>query len=336
MSKGLRNEIVDILKDGTFKISTVKLEKMRNMLTLDEHKENKLKEFLVDLNIPEDVVGAVVDTMLLRFKNLEKFCDYLENRDIDLLDHLDEVIDLPQLFATRGIDPELIKWLINLTWRTTPPSGVGEVAIAILFKNGRKPIPHKEWGDAIIGDDHIEVKGRNGVLVGPKAYGDAPSIGLYLIKKFSELVGKKLTDEPGDFNLYRAKNRSWYLEELAIKLILEGKMTSDDVINIMAEAFLLLYIKSSTIEIKKWLKPCINDVGKFDRDMFWEKFFIFSFKYYHKVEGFDYLVLCNEDKIFAFNPKHIKKNLKHIKIEGIPTWKANAAVQGRGFGVKLR
>jgi len=334
MSKELRNKIVKTLKDSNFKIATTKLEKMHNMLTLDEHQETKLKEFLVSINIPEDVVGTVVDTMLLRFKNLEKFCDYIENRDIDIRDHLDKVIDLPKMFEARGIDPELIRWLINLTWRTTPPSGVAEAAIAILFKDARKPIPRREYGDVVVDDSHIEVKGRCGVLVGPKAYGDAPSVGLYLIKRFSELAGKKLTSEPGDFNLYRAK--PWYLEELTTSLIVEGKMTSDDAIDIMAEALLLLYIKSKKYEIKKWLKPCINDVGVFDKKLFWEKFFIFSYKYYHKVEAFDYMVLCDSDRIFIFNPNHIKRNVKHIKITGIPTWKANAAVQGRGFGVSLR
>jgi len=332
MNKELRNEIVEILKDGSFKISTIKLEKMRNMLSLDEHKETKLKQFLIEINIPEEVVELVIDTMLLRFKNLDKFCEYLDNRDIDLFDYLDKIVDLPKLFETRGIDPELIRWLMLLVWRTTPPAGIAEAAIAILFKGGRKP-GNMEWGDAILGHNHIEVKGKRGCLIGPRAYGDGQSVGLYMSKKFSEYAGRQLSKDPGKYNFY--KRNVWYVEELSTELILDGKMTSDDVADIIAGGLHLLYRQTKKWKIKKWVKDCINDVGRFDKEKFWEKFFLFSFKYYHKCEGYDYMVLANGDRILTFDPKHIRKNLKNIKIDGIPSWKGSS-IQNKAFSITLR
>ncbi len=338
MSKGLRNDLINVLRDDSILITYDKLMKMHNLLTLTEEQEEILKNFLININIPQKEVPTIVDTMLINYK-IKEFYNYINNRTLLLNDVLDKKINIVDHFNTVGIDPNLTEWLMKLVWKTYPVSGEGEAALAILFKDARKPAKN-EAGDMINGDELVEVKGTGARLIGQRGYGDGPSVALNIRLKLQQYADKynikvNLPESTLKYNF--SKKDSWVLEDVAKQLIQEsaGKITCYDIAEIVTDSLHLLYKEASSASIYDWVIDSINTVGVFDKDKFRHDFLVFSFNYYHSIEKFDKFVLINKNEVLVIKPEDFEKHIDNIKF-GMPSFGEKAGAQGKAFAITLR
>lgn len=345
MSKELRTELIEVLEDDGIEITTNKLMKMHNLLSLTESEETTLKEILEKkLNIPKEVVQNITDTMLLNFR-MKEFYEYIATRDRigeTLVQILGKKTNIPELFdVQQSIDPELSKWLMKLVWKTQPPSGEGEAALAMLFKNARKP-NNTEAGDVIINDALVEVKGRGARIIGQRGYGDGPSVALNIRLRLNQCAQEHCIDIgelPENTLVYNfSKTGSWIIEEIGKKLIQEskGEINSYDIAKIITDSLMILYKDADQQDIFNWVDEAVNEVGVFDKDLFIRNFLEFSFRYYHSIEKFEIFVMVNRDDVLIIKPedfsKHIGTNIKF----GMPSFGQKAGTQGKAFSITLR
>jgi hypothetical protein len=336
--KDLRDEIVRLLYTNLSQTKKDQLQKILNILESGKIYD-EMVSILIELEIPEHVSKMIVDHLILHNTDVIDVMRCTINSPLVLEDLMGKRSDMTELLAPHGISKETVDWLTSYKWSSTPASGMGELAFSMFVKGARKG-RFNEHGDVMVGDVKVEVKGKEARLMGQRGYGDAPSVGAYMRKKFMALKRKHSLDIelPKDqihYNFYKSKSKPWLIESVTRALYDQGDEDPMVAVKIASEALTLLYVESTKDEIFTWMSKHVNEVGAFDRDGFVNDFLQFSLEYYQKLEGFDYLVLFNRSQFMLMDPKDMKHHLDEIRF-ACPSFNTRAGMQGKAFSVTLK
>jgi len=331
------DRIIQVLKGPPYKLfDNVILDKIENLVNRDSDIEKSIIDLIVKSGIPSNKAEEISDKAL-SYPGAEKFANYLKKRSLTLKSINGKTIS--SVLSKTGIDNNFLSWLIQYTWPASPSIGRGEVALALLLKNGTKAA---DKGDIKVGGIEVEVKGAGGRLKGQHGYGTGLA-GAQAFETELKKLAKKLPKEialknnipPSGGTEYNPTGNNWAIDRIGSEMILvsKGKITSTDIVKVWKKGLNAVFLNMNT----GWIKSHIDNAGKIkNRDKFVKDFGINTIEYYMSQEGFGAIALLHPSSgkmALVTDPKNAYSS---IKIKAPPSFSAKAGSQGATFAIDVK
>lgn len=301
--------------------------------------------------------------------NLVTLLRYLKTPEIQLT--LESITgglyNLVDLMVGKGFTKPFSLWLIDFAKKTNPVMGSGEVALALMLRDGRITRA-SEQGDIYIGDTSVEVKINSGRLRSTKGLAQGaqvrkkmvqmlnvflsragyPEIGSDLPKKKSS-GGKKQVDYTKEYNWQKdgwqtmfnmALNfkDNWAHEKVLIHLAKIEAVTKEERINFYRELLNAYFLDDKNPKsYDSWLKVCFDSKGNIKPKEFINRWMSYAYEYYKKTDKFDLTVVmdkkvgtitCVIDDLYNYLGKTISN-------WGVPNLSDEGNVQGQAFSIGI-
>lgn len=337
------DELANILSSGK-KFTDNVLNKIAILLNIDNEAEDKISEFLKNIQIPDNNIEEMSNA-ILSYPKSDKFIDYIYNRKLNMSKMLNKSINIVDIFTSQGIDKKLIEWLINYRWPASPIIGPAEIALAVLLENGLRP-GRGQSGDLIVNNTPIEVKGTGGRLRGQSGYSEGRSFKVAVVEAFKNLsMSHKLepNDIPSDISgkddlYYNFTGKNWGVEKQSMRIIEEtgNKITSNDIAEVISHGIKAIYHGIDMKETTKWVNKYISKDGSIDRSLL-DEFFIKSFEYYASVDDFTHIMITDKKgNVVTIKNSDFRKNVGKTIKYGVPSFGDKAGPQGMAFSIALK
>jgi hypothetical protein len=313
------------------------LRKVFSFLSRDNKDYDNTVKIMTNIGIPERNARVVLD-MSLETGDFESLAAYMPKRTMTLakLSKASDFIAAAKV-AIPGMSDQFANWLVNYQWPTTPSMGAGEAALVILLKDGNKPAK----GDVGIGSRELEVKGENGRLKGQHGYGTGEMFAKIWYTELSLLMKKVHSSKripvpkPGgtEYNCTKTGNKGWAMNPIARLLVAEGVVTDKEIAALWRNAIQAVFNKMSL----SWIGKFVTKTGEVhDVTGFLTKWLAESAKYYHKIEGFEAILLLNrKGKFIVINISDFDKLASIVKWTP-PNFSSRAGSQGSAFGITVK
>lgn len=323
--------------------------------------EVDLKNFLRDeIGLPHEQHIETAFNILKRSQDPVKMMEYFKNRTLQYASALGKAADPIKLAQDLiGLDATTAEQLFQFTWNSTPSTGIGEVWLSLMFKEGRRP-NSKEKGDTIIDNKEFEVKGNGARLQGTHGYGDGKKMrdnfktGVNeMCKTIGRTIPQNILDDSdkSDLSWNITKKLSGSFGKCLKAMANEKPFDKREIAAISAELgeVYKTYLLSAKIPNQAFVKA-ISENGDFDVVVFNKILLGIYFSYYLQIEKFKYIVLVSYPK--GDTPKYItnkffiskadtktimslfEKNI--LQISAPPSFGERASSQGASFAIQLR
>ena len=323
--------------------------------------EVELKNFLRDeIGLPHEQHVETGFNILKRSQDPVKMMEYFKNRTLQYTSALGKAADPIKLAQDLiGLDASAAEQLFQFTWNSTPSTGIGEVWLSLMFKEGRRP-NSKEKGDTIIDNKEFEVKGNGARLQGTHGYGDGKKMrdnfktGVNeMCKTIGRTIPQNILDDSNksDLSWNITKERSGSFGKCLKAMANEKPFDKREITAISAELgeVYKTYLLSAKIPNQAFVKA-ISENGDFDVIVFNKILLGIYYEYYLQIEKFKYIVLVSYPK--GKTPKYItnkflistsdsktimslfEKNI--LQVASTPSFGERASSQGASFAIQLR
>lgn len=342
----IRAEIINILQNKNHDIHPKVLDKILNMISVGEDTRTDALDILKSFNIPPKVCEDIFNKIATK-NGANDFFTYIKNRTFDFKSILDkgkiDIIDT--ISKSTGINSDIIKYLNVLTWKTSPAMGYGEALLAIICKGGGMAVGA---GDVSINGDICEVKSDGARITGQKGFmGEGSDAGEAMKRALKQLTidnnidNIEIPEDPGEYTLNKS-GKGWAALVVGKEIVKasKGKVTMDDIINVIVIGLKALFKNANTEQIRDFVSNNINAKGKVDYKKFNSDYFEFNFDYYAKPKKnyeFKYFaVISPVGPALITTPENFKKYLDNIDVRSAPSFTTGAGGQGKAFQFYLK
>jgi hypothetical protein len=329
----MKKKIQELIKSADEEI----IRKIFSFLSRDNKDYDKALAVMTSIGIPEKHARVVLDNSL-ETGDFDAFSKYMLKRTMTLA-KLASAGDL--ISATKAAIPtmsnQFASWLINYQWPATPSMGAGEAALIILLKDGNKPAK----GDVGIGNRELEVKGENGRLKGQHGYGTGDQASTVFYEEFTKLMVKVPAKEKisvpraggTEYNATKTGKNGWAANAIARVLVANNAATPDEIASIWQKSIGAVFKDMPTNWVRKFVTKSgeVHNITGFLNTWLEE-----SAKYYHKIEGFEAILLLNrKGKFTVIQPSDFAKLGQMVKWTP-PNFSSRAGPQGATFGITVK